>query len=252
MAKPIPKKRVKRAAKAVEPRGYEAKRVMQKIQSQNLFEDLDYDPKYLPNMFVDNIIQRTFARIMGQGPYGPITARCTSDGSLAVVARGGAFDDYERQDHTFAITEAARTTDATTAFHLKDASENFVTDGILAGYTVKNTTDTTYAVVTAVASGDLTLDTDIMVSGENYVIIPYKEFTLTQQVNRIDLFTYEGKVDYQLTRDNVKAYGSKIELFADSFYSLDFDTLKVKATCVTFTDATPTKSRVVGWFRVGE
>ena len=231
---------------------YPLKRVVQKVKSDNFSEtDIVLDPKKVPYSYVDNIIVRTFSRMLGKGPHGPVTVKCTPDGSLAVVARGGAFDDYERQDHTFAITQAARTTDATLANHLKDASENFVSQGILAGYTVKNTTDGTYAVITVVASGDLTLDTDIMVSGESYVIIPYKTFTLNQQVNRIDLFTYEGKVDYQLTRDNVKALGAKIELFADSFYSLDFDTLIIKATCVSFTDATPTKSRVVGWFREG-
>jgi len=232
--------------------GYPPEIVTQKIKDKSQFEpNVDLDPKYVKNMYINNVVQRVFARIFGQGPHGPVIAKCTADGSLAVVARGGAFDDYERQDHTFAITEAARTTDGTTANHLIDSSENFVTDGILVGDTVKNTTDTTYANITAVASGDLTLDADIMITGETYVIIPHKIYTLTQQVNRIDIFTYDGKVDYQLTRDNVKPYGSKIELFEDSFYSLDFDTLLVKATCVTFTDATPTRSKIVGWFREG-
>lgn len=54
-------------------------------------------------------------------------------------------------------------------------------------------------------------------------------------MERIDIFTYDGRVDYQLTRDLVKAYGPKIELFEDSFYSLDFYTRKVKATCKSFT-----------------
>ena len=233
-----------------ESAGYDQRIVIQKIKNAGQFEPgLDLDPKYVKNAYTNNFIQRVMARIVGQGPHGPIVAKCTSDGSLAVVARGGAFDDYERQDHTFAITEAARTTDGTTSGHLIDSSENFVTDGILVGCRVKNTTNGTYANVTSVADGDLTIDADIMVSGDQYVLIPQKIFTLTQQVNRIDIFTYDGKVDYQLTRDNVKNYGAKIELFEDSFYSLDFDTLRVKATCVTFTDATPTKSKIVGWFR---
>lgn len=249
MAKPMPRKKRKSTITSYTPKGYEPKRVWQQTKDQDVFEDLEFDPKYVPHLYLENVIQRTVSRMMGQGPYGPRTVKCTADGSLAVVARGGAFDDYERQDHTFAITEAARTTDGTTAGHLIDSSENFVTDGILAGDTVKNTTDGTYANITAVASGDLTLDADIMISGEQYVIIPHKVFTLSQQVNRIDIFTYNGKVDYQLTRDAVKPYGAKIELFEDSFYSLDFDTLLVKATCVNFTDATPTKAKIVGWFR---
>jgi len=187
----------------------------------------------------------------GQGPYGPVTVRCTADGSLAVVQRGGAFDDYQKIEHDFAETEAARTTDGTTGNHLLDSSEDFVAQGILPGYTVKNTTDTTYALVTDVAVGDLTLDAHIIEIGEDYIIIPFHEFTFDQQVTRIDIFTYDGKVNYQLTRDAVKEYGAPIELFEDSFYSLDFFTLKVKATAVTFTAATPTRSKLMGWFREG-
>jgi len=61
-----------------------------------------------------------------------------------------------------------------------------------------------------------------------------KEFTFSQQVERIDIFTYDGKCDYQLTRDLVKPYGDKIELFSDSFYSLDFYTHRVKCTSKSF------------------
>ena len=234
-------------------KGVTPKVVHQQIESEDLFEtDLEFHPKYVPWVYINNIITRVLARMTGKGPYGPVVVKCTADGSLAVVARGGAFDDYERLDHDFEETEAARTTDGTTAYHLIDSSEDFVADGILPGYTVKNTTDTTYALVTNVAVGDLTLNKDIMASGEEYLIIPYHEFTFAQQVTRIDIFTYDGKVDYQLTRDNVKAYGDKIELFEDSFYSLDFFTLKVKATAVTFTAVTPTRSKVMGWFREGD
>jgi hypothetical protein len=40
-------------------------------------------------------------------------------------------------------------------------------------------------------------------------------------------------VDYQITRDLVKDYGAKIQLFEDSFYSLDFYTRRVKGTLVS-------------------
>ena len=224
----------------------------QKIQAALIFEDdLDLDPKLVKHLFVNNIIQRTLSRMYGQAASGPVPVKCTDDGSLAVVQRGGAFDDYQRLDHVFAPDAADRTTDGTTADHLIDASENFPVLGVQVGYTVKNITDATYALVTAVANGDLTLDNDIMITGEVYQIIPFQEFTFTQQVNRVDLFTYVGDVDYQLTRDLIKPFGDKIELFTDSFYSLDFFTLKVKATAVTFVTATPTKSKVVGWFREG-
>lgn len=236
--------------KPPEVKGVIPKIVHQEIKSENLFEEgLEFEPKYVPWVYINNIITRVLARMTGEGPTGPVVVKCTKDGSLAVVQRGGAFDDYEKIEHDFAATEAARTTDGTTALHLIDASEDFVADGILVGYLIKNTTDTTYALVTAVVSGDLTLDTDIMVSGESYLIIPYNDFTFAQQVTRIDIFTYDGKVDYQLTRDSVKPYGDKIELFEDSFYSLDFFTLKVRATPVTFVAATPTRSKLMGWFR---
>lgn len=233
-------------------KGVTPKVVHQQIDSEDLFEaDLEFHPKYVPWVYINNIITRVLARMTGKGPFGPVVVKCTADGSLAVVSRGGAFDDYERLDHDFAETEAARTTDGTTGNHLLDASEDFVAQGTLPGYRVKNITDTTYALVTDVAVGDLTLDSHIMELGEEYLIIPYHDFTFAQQVTRIDIFTYDGKVDYQLTRDNVKPYGDKIELFEDSFYSLDFFTLKVRATAVTFAAATPTRSKVMGWFREG-
>jgi len=60
------------------------------------------------------------------------------------------------------------TTDGTTADHLIDSGETF--SGVEVGDTAYNTTDDTVATVTNVASGDLTLDTDIFVSGENYIV----------------------------------------------------------------------------------
>ena len=152
-----------------EVKGHTPKEIIQKIKSENQWEvDLDLDPKLVPWMYIGNIIQRTLSRMIGQGPVGPVTVKCTKEGNLAVVSRGGAFDDYERLE--FAFTSA-----------------NEVHD-----------------------------------------------FTFSQQVERIDIFTYDGKCDYQLTRDLVKAYGHKIELFSDSFYSLDFYTHRVRCTCKTF------------------
>lgn len=150
-------------------KGYAPEIVTQKIKDKGQFEPgMELDPKYVKNMYINNVVQRVLARIMGQGPNGPIVAKCTADGSLAVVSRGGAFDDYERIDHFF--------------------------------------------------------------TGANQAVAK----TFSQQVTRIDIFTYSGQIDYQLTRDLVKAYGAKINLFEDSFYSLDFDTLKVQATSKTW------------------
>lgn len=198
MAKPKPKKKEPRPIVAVEPKGYEIKRIAQLIRSEDLFEALDFDPKYVPLWYIDNVIQRVMARMVAQGPTGPVVIKATKEGSLSVVQRGGAFDDYERLEATLALSGAERTADGTAAGHLIDASEHFITEGIKIGDTVKNTTDTTYAYVTNVAQTNLTLSADIMVTGENYKLIPAIDFTFTQQVERIDIFTYDGVVNYQL------------------------------------------------------
>lgn len=235
-----------------EVKGVTPKEIFQAIKSENLWEiDLDADPKYVPWMFISNIIGRVLARMTGQGPYGPVTVKCTADGSLAVVQRGGAFDDYQKIEHDFAVAESGTTTSDLTN-HLVDSGAAFESRPVAIGDAVLNTTNDTHTLVKAVNSDtDLTLDADIMGDAENYSIIPFHEFIFDQQVTRIDIFTYDGKVNYRLTRDAVKEYGAAIELFSDSFYSLDFFTLKVKATPVTFTAATPTRSKVMGWFREG-
>jgi hypothetical protein len=62
------------------------------------------------------------------------------------------------------------TTTGTTAFKLIQSGQNFLTT-VSIGDTVNNTTDSTVAIVTAVDSDtQLTLDCDIMASGENYTI----------------------------------------------------------------------------------
>lgn len=236
--------------KPPEVKGVTPKVIHQQIKSEDLFEtDLIFEPKYVPWVYINNIISRVLARMTGQGPYGPVVIKCTQDGSIAVVQRGGAFDDYQKMEHDFVVLFSSTTTDATTPDHLIDSTKDFIVLGVKKGDTVKNITDPGYAFVEAVAQHDLTISPDIMATAEDYDIIPCHEFTFKQQVTRIDIFTYDGKVDYQLTRDNVKSYGAKIELFEDSFYSLDFFTLKVKATAVTFTALTPTRSKVMGWFR---
>lgn len=251
MAKPIPKKKKKGSTAQLTISGYDPKLINQRMLDQDIFENMSFDPKLVPNFYVSNIVNRVLARMAGQGPYGPVAVKCTEDGSLAVVPRGGAFDDYEIEQHDFtpAITSTAT---ATLANHLVDAAGNFVVNNVQPGDAIFNTTDGTYAVVTARNSAtDLTLDTDIMTSGKAYKLFHYFEFTFSQQVTRIDLFTYDTKVDYQLTRDDVKPYGAKIELFSDSFYSLDFYTLKVKATPKSISGTTYPKSKIMGWFREG-
>ena len=62
------------------------------------------------------------------------------------------------------------TSDSTSAGHLVDSTKSFITSGVLIGNYVHNTTDNTYAMVTAVSATDLTLGLDIMISGKTYEI----------------------------------------------------------------------------------
>ena len=77
-------------------------------------------------------------------------------------------EDYDGLSE-FDISTITGTADATEANKLHDADGGFSAANV--GYAVWNTTDNTYAVVSAyVDSGELTLDTDIMVNGETYLI----------------------------------------------------------------------------------
>jgi len=64
------------------------------------------------------------------------------------------------------------TADGTSANKLVNSGATFATDGVIIGAMVKNTTDNTYASVTAIDSEtQLSLDANIFVSGEDYIII---------------------------------------------------------------------------------
>lgn len=95
MAIPKRKKAPPRPIVAFEPKGYEPKTIFQRINSENLFETLDLDPKYLPWMYISNVIQRVFARTLGQGPFGPVPIRCNEEGSLYVAGLGGGYTRNE-------------------------------------------------------------------------------------------------------------------------------------------------------------
>lgn len=95
MAKPKPKKKAPRPIVAVEPKGYDPKTIFQRIDAENLFEVLGLDPKYVPWMYMSNIIQRVFARTLGQGPTGPVPIKCNEEGSLYVAGLGGAYTRNE-------------------------------------------------------------------------------------------------------------------------------------------------------------
>ncbi len=150
----------------------------QEIKSENLFGEIDAEPRYVRKWYINNILTRTLARIVGQGPYGPVVAKCTADGSLAVVAKGGAFDQY------------------------------------------------------AVYSGTAT-DAGVTV-------------TLSAVVSRLDIFIFDNPALVQLRRDVVIALGDDIELFKNSFYSLDVYTKQVKIR--NQTPGANARYRLIGWF----
>jgi len=95
MAKPTPKKKAPRPITALEPKGYDPKTIYQRISSENLFEILGLDPKYVPWMYISNVIQRVFARTLGQGPFGPVPIKCNEEGALFVAGVGGAYTRNE-------------------------------------------------------------------------------------------------------------------------------------------------------------
>ena len=83
-------------------------------------------------------------------------------GVVRTIALGGVFVG------TLAVADSGTTT-GTTADKLVDSGQNF-TSTVSVGDIVKNTTDTTYASVTAVSDTQLSLSADIMVSGEAYEV----------------------------------------------------------------------------------
>jgi len=178
MAKPIPKKKAPRPIVAYEPKGYALKEIFQLLRSQDLFENLDFDPKYLPLLYTSNLIGRVMARCIAQGPTGPVAIKATTDGTLFTVARGGAFSQY-----------LVLTGNATDAGAIVD---------------------------------------------------------LGQQVSRIDIFTYDNAANYKLSRDLVLPLGDTIELFKDSFYSLDVYTRRIWVQ--NKTALAVARYRFIGWY----
>jgi hypothetical protein len=70
------------------------------------------------------------------------------------------------------VPRSTSVTTSTTADKLEDTEAAFTTDGTAVGDTVYNTTDDTTALITAIDDADtLSLDSDIMVSGEGYKIL---------------------------------------------------------------------------------
>lgn len=178
MAKPAAKKKALRPIITYEPAGYTPKQIFQKLQSENLFETMALDPKYVPWMYVSNIIQRVFARTLGQGPFGPVPIRCNEDGSLYVAGLGGGYTRNE---------------------------------------TKKGNAPDAYG--TAIA--------------------------FSAAMGRIDLFIFDQGAIVKRTRDGV-TWDDEFELWKDSFYSFDCNTLRFKI--MNKTAGLTARYQAIGWY----
>lgn len=178
MAKPSPIKKPRKPIVTVEPTGYDPKTIYQRIYAENLFEQIGLDPKYIPWMYISNVIQRVFARTLGQGPFGPVPIRCNEDGSLFVAGLGGAY----------------------TRNHVE-----------------KGTAPDAYG--SAIA--------------------------FPQTMGRIDLTVFDQKMLFKRSRDGV-LWDDEIEVFKDSFYSFDCNTLQFNVQ--NYTAGLNARYQCIGWF----
>lgn len=60
----------------------------QKVKEYYIVEDLKFSPKFLKNLWVNNVLTRTLARLVGWTGKRPVMLRCTSDGRLHTTTVG--------------------------------------------------------------------------------------------------------------------------------------------------------------------
>ena len=101
-------------------------------------------------------------------PIQSMMKRCVLNSSAVKLYDLDAADSINKVNQAPTITGTA---DGTTASKLVNSAETFSTKGVVAGQWVKNTTDSTRALITAVdGETTLSLSHDIFVSGEGYAI----------------------------------------------------------------------------------
>jgi hypothetical protein len=178
MSKPTPIKKPPRPITTYEPKGYDPKTIFQRIDAENLFETFRLDPRYVPWMYISNIIQRVFARTLGQGPFGPVPIKCNEEGSLYVAGLGGAYTRNEPK---------------------------------------KGTAPDAYGAPIAFSA----------------------------VMGRVDIFCLDQKMYFKRTRDGV-LWDEEIELFKDSFYSIDCNTLQFNVK--NYAAGQTARYQIIGWF----
>ncbi len=109
----------------------------------------------------------------------------------------GIYYNLGKTQFIFTVVDKSGTATTTTTDHLIDSGANFVAGDV--GKQVKNTTDNTYALITARNSPtDVTLDTDIMENTETYEIYDY-----TNAEGEFDLMTdLDGAIDLLIANMN--------------------------------------------------
>lgn len=118
-------------------------------------------------------------------------------------------EDESSEEGAFGSTHSTGTTDGSGSQKLIDSGATFIADGVQINSIVKNTTDTTYACVTAVDSEtQLSLNDNIFVSGEDYIIYTNMYGAAT--------FNNEGGDDFHLDSSDTAAKDKGIDLSTDA------------------------------------
>ena len=82
--------------------------IWQDLISQVFAEDIELDPEAVKRFFVNNLVQRTLAHLVGQGRNRGIPILATEAGALKVAEAGGGTSRYETLPKA-AITDTVQT-----------------------------------------------------------------------------------------------------------------------------------------------
>lgn len=140
----------------------------EEVQFSSITETADFD---IGEKDIEGLALTNGGRVTKWNPEGDSVI--TFEAYPLETGAGRGFFDLLHDDDVIVTS----TTDGTTASKLVDSAVNFTTLGIAAGDKIINTTDNTTANVTAVDSATiLSISSDIMVSGEDYIITdsPYR------------------------------------------------------------------------------
>lgn len=75
----------------------------------------------------------------------------------------------------------------------------------------------------------------------------FVEKTFSQQVSRLDIFIYDNAAVIKIAKDKVSSYGGEIEIWADSFYSID--ALIQRVSVKNKTSGSNARFKLVGWYQ---